>query len=115
MLKEGNKKVNSNKVNNYKLEFSISVIKSIKKNFKNNTVLQKAFKKTRDLLFNDPFYPSLKTHKVDTILNSDVYSSRINGDWRIIWQFDEESKTATILCLELGTHSGANQVYKNKG
>jgi mRNA-degrading endonuclease YafQ of YafQ-DinJ toxin-antitoxin module len=102
------------KVNNYKLEFSISVIKTIKKNFKNSLILQKAFKKTRDLLSSDPFYYSLKTHKVDILLNSDVYSSRINGDWRVIWQFNQESKTATILCLEVGTHSGGNQVYQRK-
>ena len=102
------------KVNNYTLEFSKSVTKTYIKYYKNNTVLQKAFKKARDTLADDPFYTGLHTHKVDSIQNVDVYSSRVTGDWRIIWEFDKETKVATILVLELGTHSGANQVYQNK-
>lgn len=100
--------------NNFDLTFSDKFIKTFKKYFNNNIILQKAFKKTRDTLADDPFYTGLHTHKVDTILNKDVYSSKITGDWRVIWQLDQDSKVATILCLELGTHSGPNQVYKTK-
>jgi mRNA-degrading endonuclease YafQ of YafQ-DinJ toxin-antitoxin module len=79
-----------------------------------NLKLEKAVQKTFHLLEIDPKYRSLKTHKVDTKNHDNVFSSRITGDWRIIWAFDEPSKTATIICLELGTHGGANQVYKRK-
>ena len=102
------------KANNYTLQFSASVSKTYQKYIKNNLVLQKAFKKTRDTIADDPFYAGLHTHKVDTIQNNDVYSSIVTGDWRIIWQFDKETKVATILVLELGTHSGSSQVYQNK-
>lgn len=79
-----------------------------------NIKLEKAVQKTFKLLETDPKYPSLKTHKVDTKKHNNVFSSRISGDWRIIWTFNEQSKVATIICLELGTHGGANQVYKRK-
>lgn len=98
----------------YQFNFTKKFRKTARKNFDDNKLLEKALVKSLSFMQEDPFHIGLKTHKVDTILNKDVYSSRITGDWRIIWQFDEELKVATILCLELGTHSGANQVYQNK-
>jgi mRNA-degrading endonuclease YafQ of YafQ-DinJ toxin-antitoxin module len=62
------------------------------------------------LLQNDPFYPGLKTHKVSSRLFGNTYSSRVTGDIRIIWKFDE-NKTLTLLLLDLGGHSGRNKVY----
>jgi hypothetical protein len=38
----------------------------------------------------DPFYPSLKSHKVDTKKNKKVWSSWVSGYIRVIWAFDEK-------------------------
>jgi mRNA-degrading endonuclease YafQ of YafQ-DinJ toxin-antitoxin module len=76
-------------------------------------VLIKSLSKVLETLKSEPFYPSLKTHKVDIPDQKSVYSSRITGDWRLIWEFDDEDNMV-ILCLKLGTHGGANQVYTTK-
>jgi mRNA-degrading endonuclease YafQ of YafQ-DinJ toxin-antitoxin module len=91
------------------LNFDDHFTKQFTSKIKGNVKFEKSIEKTFDLLETDPFYPSLKTHKVDTKKYDDVFSSRITGDWRIIWSFNSESQTATIICLELGTHGGASK------
>jgi mRNA-degrading endonuclease YafQ of YafQ-DinJ toxin-antitoxin module len=98
----------------FELQFQDAFRKRFHKYIKNDKILLKSLNKTLKLMMENPFYSSLNTHKVDTKRNRDIWSSRITGDWRIGWVFDEESKKAVIICLELGTHSGSNQVYKNK-
>lgn len=97
----------------YNLGFKDDFWNSYKKLVKGNPTLLKKFKKALAILSQDPFYSSLKTHKVETKKYQNVYSSLITGDVRVIWKFDKEVKTI-LLILETGTHSGANQVYKNK-
>ena len=58
-----------------------------KKLTKNNPKIKKAVTKTIDLLEIDPFYPSLKSHKVNT-RDGKKFSSRVTGDIRIIWDFE---------------------------
>lgn len=67
--------------------------------------------KVLNFLQQDPFYPSLKTHKVNTKNFGETWSSRVTGDVRIIWDFDKEKKQAIIL-LAIGTHSGTHKEYK---
>jgi mRNA-degrading endonuclease YafQ of YafQ-DinJ toxin-antitoxin module len=98
----------------FTLEFSAAFQKTVKKKIKPNQQLYKSLKKTVSFLRTNPFHNSLKSHKVDTKRNKDIYSSTVTGDWRIGWEFDEEIQVATILCLEIGTHSGSDQIYKNK-
>ena len=62
------------------------------------------------LLKSDPRYPSLKSHKVDTIENKNVWVSWITGDLRLVWYYNEK-KELVITCIQVGTHSGANQIY----
>jgi len=97
--------------------FHLRLKKGFKKGYqklvKGNSRLEKQFAKTFGQLKQDPFYPSLNTHKVDTKKNTDVYSSWVTGDVRIIWDFDENEELV-ILVLETGTHSGADQIYKKK-
>lgn len=95
------------------LKLRNSFHKGYKKLTKGNSKLQKQFAKALKLIEKNPFYPSLKTHKVDTKNYTKVYSSSVNGDVRIIWNFDEDNNLV-ILLLETGTHSGANQIYKKK-
>jgi mRNA-degrading endonuclease YafQ of YafQ-DinJ toxin-antitoxin module len=97
----------------YFLKFTKDFEKIYLKLTKSNFRLQKQFAKVLDLISEDPFYNSLKTHKVDTKKYQNVYSSSVSGDVRIIWKFDDRGDLV-ILILETGTHSGASQVYISK-
>jgi len=95
----------------YRLNFGEDFWKTYKKLVQGNPLLLKKFEKTLDILSEDPFYPSLKTHKVDTKRNKNIYSSSVSGDVRIGWMFNQNDDLV-ILILEAGTHSGASQIYK---
>ena len=97
----------------FKLKFLVGFAKSYKKIIKGNSILEKQFLKTLKLLKIDPQYPSLQSHKVDVVGQSDVWVSRMSGDVRIAWLYDEEEQLV-INCIKLGTHGGANQIYNNK-
>ncbi len=78
---------------------------------KGNKTLEKKARKALHLLEQDPFYPSLKTHKANTKNYGEKWSSWITGDIRIIWDYDAENKLV-ILLLDIGGHSGTHKVYK---
>lgn len=96
----------------FELKYTLTYLKVYKKYVLKDQKLQKALEKTLDTIKINPFHTALKTHRVDTRRNFDVWSSSVTGDWRVVWVFDNEVKSAAIICLELGTHSGANQIYK---
>lgn len=73
--------------------------------------LQKSIQKALKLLAQNPSYPALKTHKVDTKTYGQKWSSRVTGDLRIIWDYDSQNRLI-ILLLDVGGHSGAHKVYK---
>lgn len=95
----------------FTLKFSDDFWESYQKISAENSVLQKKIKKTIEQIKQDPKYPSLKTHKVDTKKYDGVWSSWVTGDIRVVWAFDKDDDLV-ILILELGTHSGSNRVYK---
>ena len=97
----------------YTLNFESSFELSYRKLIKGDIILEKKLKKVLELLINDPKYPSLKSHKVKTIDYTDVWSSWVTGDIRLAWTYDQDNKLV-IICLKLGTHSGANQIYNKK-
>jgi mRNA-degrading endonuclease YafQ of YafQ-DinJ toxin-antitoxin module len=72
---------------------------------------EKRAKKAVKLLRIDPFYASLKTHKVTTRHFGKRWSSFITGDLRLIWDFDE-TKSHIILLLTIAKHSGSHREYK---
>jgi len=74
-----------------------------------NSQLEKKYAKCLTHLVLDPFYPSLKTHKVDITSLGLVYSSRVTGDIRILWKYVNRD---TILILTTGGHEGKSSVYK---
>jgi mRNA-degrading endonuclease YafQ of YafQ-DinJ toxin-antitoxin module len=80
-------------------------IKRYKK--KNSKVIDK-IEKTLFELSNQPFKRNLRTHKVRAKKNGIVYSSRITGDLRVIWKFEQDK---IILILAVGGHSGKHSVY----
>jgi mRNA-degrading endonuclease YafQ of YafQ-DinJ toxin-antitoxin module len=85
--------------------------KKYQKLTKDNSKLKENLKKALKLLETDPFSVSLKTHKVNTKNNFLAYSSRVTGDIRIIWNFEQE-KANILDLIDLGGHSGSSKVYK---
>ncbi|MCL4353568.1 type II toxin-antitoxin system mRNA interferase toxin, RelE/StbE family [Patescibacteria group bacterium] len=82
-----------------------------KKLIKGNPEKEKRTKKAVKLIRTDPFYPSLKSHKVNTRNFGEKWSSFITGDLRIIWDFDEVEKKI-ILLFTIAKHSGSHREYK---
>lgn len=72
---------------------------------------EKRTKKAIKLMRTDPFYPSLKSHKVNTRNLGQKWSSWITGDLRIIWDFGE-TKKKVILLFAVTKHSGFHREYK---
>ena len=95
----------------YKLEFQPSFQKAYIKLIKKNPLLDGKIRKSLLLLQQEPRYPSLKSHKVQTRNYGVRWSSTVTGDIRIIWDFDEH-KNLSILVLDIGGHSGKKKVYK---
>lgn len=78
---------------------------------KKNRLLEKKILKVFHFLKDDPFYPSLKSHKANTKNYGERWSSWVTEDLRIIWDFDEHNNLI-ILLLDIGKHSGVKKVYK---
>ncbi|MEI6728828.1 MAG: type II toxin-antitoxin system mRNA interferase toxin, RelE/StbE family [bacterium] len=78
---------------------------------KNNSHFRNRIQEVFEVLMINPFFPSLKTHKVNTKIKKGVYSSSISGDLRIIWEFNE-NEINIIDLLDIGGHSGSKGVYK---
>lgn len=78
---------------------------------KRNQSLNNEIRETLEILSLNPFDQRLKTHKVYAKIDGEGWSSRVNGDIRIIWEFVED-KIRIIELLDIGGHSGSNKVYK---
>lgn len=72
---------------------------------------EKRTKKALNFLRQEPFYPSLKSHKVYTRSFGERWSSWISGDLRIILDFDTKEKMRIIL-FAIVTHTGTHREYK---
>jgi mRNA-degrading endonuclease YafQ of YafQ-DinJ toxin-antitoxin module len=85
--------------------------KKFKKLIAQNDSLEIKILAVFDKLAENPFYISLNTHKVNSKLaGSQIYSSRINKDLRILWDFNQE-EIIVIDLIDIGGHSGNNAVY----
>lgn len=93
------------------LRFANSFPPSYQAIIKGHQEFEKRTAKALRLLKTDPFYPSLKSHKVNTRNFGEIWSSWITGDIRIIWDFDEKNKQIIIL-LAVAKHSGTHREYK---
>lgn len=85
--------------------------KTYKKLIKGDLKKEKRTKKTIKLMRVDPFYPSLKSHRVNTRNFKEKWSSWVSGDVRIIWDFHPREKMKIIL-FAIVTHTGAHREYK---
>ncbi len=94
--------------------FEISTTKYAKKKvsklLKNNPSLIKVIDKAFNKLKNNPFDFSLHTHKVNSKNFELKFSSRINGDLRFIWDFNE-NKLNILDLFDIREHSGSSGVY----
>ncbi|MDO8497667.1 MAG: type II toxin-antitoxin system mRNA interferase toxin, RelE/StbE family [bacterium] len=97
--------------NSYNLRFTGPFSRRFKQIKKDQIKLAEKILKVLYFLKNNPKYPSLHSHKVSTSQYGECWSSRVTGDLRIIWNFDE-GNTLTILLLDIGGHSGKHKVYK---
>ncbi len=95
----------------YTLHFANTFAHTYKALIKGNQESEKRTEKTLRLLKNNPSYPSLKSHKVNTKNFGKKWGSFITGDLRIIWDFDETEKKIIIL-LAVAKHSGSYREYK---
>ena len=95
----------------YELHFASTFAPTYKALIKGNENFEKRTEKTLKLLKNNPFYPSLKSHKVNTRNFGQKWSSWITGDLRIIWEFDE-TKKQILLLFAIAKHSGSHREYK---
>ena len=86
----------------YKLVFTDSYLKKLKKFLKKNPEILDRYKKTIKLLELDPYHPSLRLHKLKGNLN-EYFSISITMKHRIIIDFILEDDK--IIPLDIGTHS----------
>lgn len=94
----------------YKLEFTQKAARKYKKLVLNNKILQKRIQEALVVLIVNQFDKGLATHKVKISNYGLVYSSRVTGDIRLIWEYDGDQ--ITIILLDIGGHSGSSAVYK---
>jgi len=89
---------------------SKSFTKKLKKLIASKRLKYQELERSFRTLAENPFNPSLNTHKVVTRKHKKHYSSRLDRDLRIIWDFDEKNNLVLYL-LDIGGHSGSTGVY----
>lgn len=80
----------------YKLKYTKEFEKNLKLLTKQE---QKIVLNKLKLLVKDPFYPSLRTKKIQGLEN--VFEMSVNMDIRILWKYDNGT---IILLLDIGHH-----------
>lgn len=94
----------------YELRFSRNFENRYKMFCGKNLRLRRKVEKTLSLLMENPRCPSINSHKVNSRGYGVRWSSRVTGDLRVIWDYDESNRLV-ILVLSLGGHSGEKSVY----
>jgi mRNA-degrading endonuclease YafQ of YafQ-DinJ toxin-antitoxin module len=91
----------------YILEPTAPFRRDVKRLTKKDKGLAKLLDKKLEMLSRNHEHQSLLTHKIDQTSYGSIYSSRVNGDIRVLWSFDADD-TIIILLLKLGGH---DEVY----
>ena len=83
--------------------------RSFRKITKKNPQLEDQVIKVLRVLANDPFTPSLKSHKLGGNLTG-LWSSSVGYNCRIVFSFSEDEKLLkmVVLLIDIGTH---DEVY----
>ncbi|WP_373537148.1 type II toxin-antitoxin system YafQ family toxin [Microcoleus sp.] len=92
-----------------KIGWTPKSIRTFKKLVRKNPQLRLLIEATLELLSEDCFNPSLRTHKLTGDL-SGIWSCSIDYDYRILFEFaiDPENGEEAILLLKMGSH---DEVY----
>lgn len=92
-----------------KIGWTPKSIPTFKKLLRKNPQLRPLIEATLELLSEDCFHPSLRTHKLAGDL-SGIWSCSIDNDYRILFEFvtDPEDEEEAILLLKMGSH---DEVY----
>ena len=92
-----------------KLVWNNTFKRSFRKLIRKNPDLKNIITNVLIVLSNDPFTPSLKSHKLKGNL-SNYWSCSVTYDCRIIFTFskDKESKEDLIILIDIGSH---DEVY----
>ena len=92
-----------------KIGWTPKSIRTFKKLVRKNPQLRPLIEATLELLSEDCFNPSLRTHKLTGDL-SGIWSCFIDYDYRILFEFaiDPEDEEEAILLLKMGSH---DEVY----
>jgi len=77
---------------------------------KKNKQIKKKILVALEKIRQNPYNPSLRSHKVNARSLGVKWSSFVTKDIRIIWDFDKNNDMILIM-LTLGSHSGKHKVY----
>lgn len=91
------------------LAWSSGFRRAFRKRTRNNPALQERIFHVLDRLVQNPFSPSLRTHKLSGRLQG-LWACWVEYDCRIVFAFepDEGQREDLIVLIDLGTH---NEVY----
>ncbi len=91
------------------LVWSSAFVRALKRKIRRQAALRDRVEQTLRQLADDPFYPSLHTHRLTGQL-SGTWACRVDYDIRILFEFiqNPESGQEEILLLTIGTH---DEVY----
>ncbi len=99
----------------FNFEFSEEYLRNAKKLIKSKRLSLDTLNDALEKLSENPLDSSLKSHKVSSKNYGKAWSSRIDGDIRIIWQlriiWQYSNKKIEIFVLDIGGHSGFKRVY----
>jgi len=87
------------------IAFSSSFKRAFKKRIKNKKEIENLFWDSIALFIQDPFHPSLKTHKLSGNLKN-LWSFSVTYDIRVIFFFEDNNKKAIF--IDIGSH---DEVY----
>lgn len=86
-----------------RIEASKPFLKTLNRLSKKNSELRSTFKDTLEKLIEDPFTPSLKTHKLKGRLK-DFFACTISFDLRLVFKIEKDA----IVLIDVGSH---DEVY----
>ena len=93
----------------FKLHITSQFKRKHKKLTNKNPRLKKEILRILEKMIVNPLNPSLRPHKVKHKSFGRVWSIRVTGDIRIMWDFQ---KGKEIITFTIGRHSGKDKVYR---
>ena len=93
--------VHINSVEQRTLVYTNGFERTLRKLIRKQPNLANLITNTFELLIQNPFNPTLSTHKIIVYGDEKVWSSLVNFSIRVLWKFDEQRN---IVLRSIGTH-----------